>query len=153
MHHPRIGTEHLLLGLMREEQGVASRVLRELGLQSGDVQHWVERLGAAQSHSRSIETDLELTPRTKRVLEIAVDEARRQGNSQIDTHHILLALVRQGDGTALEILSRLGVTGEQVQRYTRKSCNASRLLAAKRRRSRSALVPARPRWSINWPLI
>jgi ATP-dependent Clp protease ATP-binding subunit ClpC len=120
LRHARIGTEHLLLGLLREEQGVASRVLRELGLQSGDIQHWVERLGAAQSRSRLIETDLELTPRTKRVLELAVDEARRRGDSQIDTHHILLAMVRQGDGTALEILNRLGVTGEQVQRYTRR---------------------------------
>ncbi|NLF02772.1 MAG: AAA family ATPase, partial [Anaerolineales bacterium] len=145
MHHPRIGTEHLLLGLMREEQGVASRVLRELGLQSGDVQHWVERLGAAQSRSHSPEADLELTPRTKRVLEIAVDEARRQGDPQIDTHHILLALVRQGDGTALEILSRLGVTGEQVQRYTRRILQREPAISGKEEkeqdRSRASKTP------------
>jgi len=120
MRHARIGTEHLLLGLLREEQGVASRVLRELGLQSGDVQHWVRRLSTVESATPLTNPELELTPRTKRVLELAVDEARRQGDSRIDTHHLLLALVRQGDGTAMEILSHLGITGEQVRRYTRK---------------------------------
>lgn len=120
MNHARIGTEHLLLGLLREEHGLASRVLRDLGIQSGDVQHWVERLGASQARLRPGQTELELTPRTKRVLELAVDEARRHGDPKIDTHHILLALVRQGDGTALEILNRLGITGEQVQRYTQR---------------------------------
>ena len=120
MRHARIGTEHLLMGLLREEQGLASRVLQELGLQTGDVQHWAERLGTVREAPFPANSELELTPRTKRVLELAVDEARRQGASRIDTHHLLLAIVRQGDGTAVEILGHLGVTGEQVRRYTRK---------------------------------
>ncbi len=118
LHHVQIGTEHLLLGLLREEEGNASRVLREIGLQSGDVQNWVERLCTMQQRQSLIDRELVLTPRTKRVLELAKDEAGRRGDSRIDTHHILLGLVRQGDGTALEVLDHLGVTGEQVRRYT-----------------------------------
>jgi ATP-dependent Clp protease ATP-binding subunit ClpC len=118
MNHAQLGTEHLLLGLMREEAGIASRVLRELGLQSGDVQHWVERLSTARQRPALLGVDIDLTPRTKRVLELAKEEAQSRGDSQIDTHHILLGLIRQGDGTALEVLGRLGVTGEQVRHYT-----------------------------------
>jgi ATP-dependent Clp protease ATP-binding subunit ClpC len=118
LHHTYIGTEHLLLGLLREKQGVASHVLRELGLQSGDVQHWVERLSTAREQVPLLGGELDLTPRTKRVLELAGEEARRRGDTKIDTHHILLGLVRQGDGTALEVLGHLGVTGEQLRRFT-----------------------------------
>jgi ATP-dependent Clp protease ATP-binding subunit ClpC len=118
LHHAQIGTEHLLLGLLREKQGVASHVLHELGLQSGDVQHWVERLSTARQQAPLLDKELDLTPRTKRVLELAGEEARRRGDAKIDTHHILLGLARQGDGTALEVLGRLGVTGEQLRRFT-----------------------------------
>ncbi len=118
MHHAQVGTEHLLLGLLREGEGVASRVLRELGLQSGDVQHWVERLSTARRRSLLLNTELDLTPRTKRVLELASEEAKRRGDPRIDTHHMLLGLARQGDGTALEVLNHLGVTSDQIRRYT-----------------------------------
>ncbi len=118
MQHAQIGTEHLLLGLLREQEGIASRVLRELGLQSGDVERWVERLSTVRRRPPLFGAEIDLTPRTKRVLELAGDEARRRGDAQIDTHHILLGLVRQGDGTALEVLSQLGVKGEQIRRYT-----------------------------------
>jgi ATP-dependent Clp protease ATP-binding subunit ClpC len=118
MHHAEIGTEHLLLGLLREEEGIASQVLRGLGVQSGDVQRWVERLSTVRRRSLLLNTEPELTPRTKRVIELAGDEAKRKGNSQIDTHHILLGLVRQGDGTALEVLTHLGVSGKQIRRST-----------------------------------
>jgi ATP-dependent Clp protease ATP-binding subunit ClpC len=118
MHHAQIGTEHLLLGLLRQKEGVASQVLRGLGLQSGDVQHWAERLGTVQQRTGLIDAELDLTPRTKRVLELAGDEARRYGAPRIDTHHLLLGLIRQGDGTALEVLSHLGITGEQIRHQT-----------------------------------
>ena len=120
MRQSQIGTEHLLLGLMREKHGVASRVLRELGLQSGDVKHWVERLSPAPHHPPLLSVEFDLSPRTKRVLELAGDEARRLDDPRIDTHHILLGLVRQGDGTAWQVLNNLGVTGEQIRRYTRR---------------------------------
>jgi ATP-dependent Clp protease ATP-binding subunit ClpC len=135
MHHAQIGTEHLLLGLLREEEGIASYVLRELGLQSGDVQHWIERLSTARQSSPLFSAELDLTPRTKRVLELAGDEARRRGDPRIDTEHILLGLVRQGDGTALEILSRLGVTGEQVRHYTDRILQRQPALAGRRKRA------------------
>ncbi|MCP4537057.1 MAG: ATP-dependent Clp protease ATP-binding subunit [Chloroflexi bacterium] len=118
MHHAQIGTEHLLLGLLREEEGIASRVLRGLGVQSGDVQRWVERLSTVQRRSLSLNMEPELTPRTKRVIELAGDEAKRKGNSRIDTHHILLGMIRQGDGTALEVLTHLGVSSRQIRRST-----------------------------------
>ncbi len=121
MRHGQVGTEHLLLGLLREKEGVASRVLRDLGLQSGDVQHLVERLSTVRPRSPMAGNDLDLTPRTKRVLELAGEEARRRGDAKIDTHHILLGLVRQGDGTALEVLNHLGVTGEQIRRVTERA--------------------------------
>ncbi len=118
MNHAQIGTEHLLLGLLQEEQGIASRVLRELGLQSGDVQRLVERFSTIRKRSMLLNSELDLTPHTKRVLELAGEEARRSGNSRIDTHHILLALVRHGDGTALDVLNYLGITGSQILRST-----------------------------------
>jgi ATP-dependent Clp protease ATP-binding subunit ClpC len=135
MNHTRLGTEHLLLGLLREKDGVASRVLRELGLQSGDVQHMVERLSVAQTSVSFPEADIDLSPRTKRVLELAKEEARQRGDSRIDTHHILLGLVRQGDGTALEVLNHLGVTGEQVRLYTDRLLQRQPISVSKSRRS------------------
>jgi len=134
MHHGHVGTEHLLLGLMREKEGVASRVLRELGLQSGDVQHWIERLGPARRHPHLLSTEIDLSPRTKRVLELAKDEAKRRGDARIDTHHILLGLVRQGDGTALEVLNSLGVTGEQIRRHTNRILQRQLVFAGRERR-------------------
>ncbi len=140
MHHARIGTEHLLLGLLREEQGVASRVLREMGLQSGDVQHWVERLSPMRRRPPLISAELDLTPRTKRVIELAGDEVRRRGDTKIDTHHLLLGLIRQGDGTAVEVLGHLGVKGEQVRRYTNRMLQRQPVFAGKQRR-KSARMP------------
>ena len=134
LHHGQIGTEHLLLGLLSERDGFASRVLRELGLQSGDVQHWVERLSTGRRRSTLLSTELDLSPRTKRVLELAGDEARRRGDSRIDTHHILLGLVRQGDGTALQVLNQLGVTGDQIRRYTNQMLQRQLVFAGKERR-------------------
>ncbi len=139
MQHTQIGTEHLLLGLLREDDGMASRVLRELGLQSGDVQHWVERLSTARRRRMLLDADLDLTPRTKRVLELAGDEARRRGNPKIDTQHILLGLVRQGDGTAVEVLTQLGVTGSQIRRTTNRIMKQQPAFAGKtQQRSRQS---------------
>ena len=139
MQRASVGTEHLLLGLLREKEGIASRVLHELGLQSGDVQHWAERLSTLRRQSQLISAEIEPTPRTKRVLELAVDEARRRGDPRIDTHHILLGLIRQGDGTALEVLSQLGVTGDQVRHYTNRLLERQPVFTGRRSR-----VPAKP---------
>src|SRR5512143_2661604 len=116
-----IGTEHLLLGLMEEEGGVAGRVLRELGLESGRVREIIERV---RVEDRSFDLKIELAPDTQQVLEYAVDEARRLGHHYIGTEHILLGLVRV-DGTAMEVLRRLGVTADQIRRQTRRVLNES----------------------------
>ena len=117
-----IGTEHLLLGLMDEEGGVAGRVLRELGMTSDRVREIIERVAATES--RFNPDKIELAPDTQQVLEYAVDEARRLGHHYIGTEHILLGLVRV-EGTAMEVLRRLGVTTDQIRRQTRRVLNES----------------------------
>ncbi len=118
LQHHQIGTEHLLLGLMREEGGVAGRVLRDLGLDLRRVEELVTRLST--SEDKTATTQLDLSPGTKKVLELAVDEARRMGHHYIGTEHLLLGLVRQQEGIALDVLRRLGVSPEEVRRQTRK---------------------------------
>jgi len=117
MRHDYIGTEHLLLGLIREEGGVAGRVLRDLGLEADRVQEIVVRL-TGQGQSRG--SRLDLSPGTQQVLEYAVDEARKMGHHYIGTEHILLGLVRYDEGIAVEVLRKLGVTPEQIRRQTRR---------------------------------
>jgi ATP-dependent Clp protease ATP-binding subunit ClpC len=118
LQHNHIGTEHLLLGLMREDGGVAGRVLRELGLEQRRVEELVERMTRATT--RPANSQLDLSPGTKRVLELAVDEARRMGHHYIGTEHLLLGLVRQSEGVAIDVLRRLGVSPEEVRRQTRR---------------------------------
>ncbi len=118
LRHNYIGTEHLLLGLLREEGGVAGRVLRDLGLEQRRVEELVEELTRATA--RTTATTAELSPGTKRVLELAVDEARRMGHHYIGTEHLLLGLVRQSEGVAIDVLKRLGVSPEEVRRQTRR---------------------------------
>jgi ATP-dependent Clp protease ATP-binding subunit ClpC len=118
MQHSYIGTEHLLLGLMREEGGVAGRVLSELGLDLRRVEELVERMTSSKRTAGPAQMDL--SPSTKKVLELAVDEARRLGHHYIGTEHLLLGLVRQTDGVAIEVLKRLNINPEDVRRQTRR---------------------------------
>jgi ATP-dependent Clp protease ATP-binding subunit ClpC len=116
LNHNYIGTEHLLLGLVREENGVAVRVLRDLGVDPKQVRERVERtVGRGQ---RAAFGKLSLTPRTKRVIELAVDEARRLGHHYIGTEHLLLGLVRAGEGVAVDVLRGLGVSLDKVRSQT-----------------------------------
>jgi len=117
MGHEYIGTEHLLLGLIREEGGVAGRVLRDLGLDPRKVEDLVERMTRAGERTSE---RLDLSPGTKKVLELAVDEARRLGHHYIGTEHLLLGLVRQPEGIAIDVLKRLGVSPEEIKRHTRR---------------------------------
>ncbi len=117
MHHNYIGTEHLLLGLIREEGGVAGRVLRELGLEPARVKEVVERLTGIGRHKGG---RIELAPGTEEVLQIAIDEARKMGHHYIGTEHLLLGLVRQNEGVGIDVLRRLGITPEQIRRQTRR---------------------------------
>ncbi|MCY4107012.1 MAG: ATP-dependent Clp protease ATP-binding subunit [Chloroflexi bacterium] len=117
LQHSSIGTEHLLLGLIREEGGVAGRVLRELGLELPRVEELVKRL--AKESNRNPNVELGLSPGTKKVLEYAVDEARRMGHHYIGTEHLLLGLIREAQNPALEVLRRLGISPQEVRRQTR----------------------------------
>jgi len=115
----KIGTEHLLLGLMEEEGGVAGRVLRELGMDSDRMREIVERVAKSGDYTGG---KIELAPETQQVLEQAVEEARRLGHHYIGTEHILLGLVR-GEGIAMDVLRKLGVTPDQIRRQTRRVLN------------------------------
>ncbi|HIP73225.1 MAG TPA: ATP-dependent Clp protease ATP-binding subunit [Anaerolineae bacterium] len=119
LNHNFIGSEHVLIGLLREEGGVAGRVLRELGLDAARVQAMVERLSGGPG-TRTPFTKIELSPSTKRVLELAVEEARRMGQHYISTEHLLLGLTRQNNGMALEVLRKFGSSPEQIRRQTRR---------------------------------
>lgn len=117
MRHSYIGTEHLLLGLIREEGGVAARVLRELGLEVSRVEEIVERLTPPGQHESG---KVDLSPGTQQVLQFAFEEAQKLGTSYVSTEHLLLGLVRYKDGIALNVLRRLGVSPEQIRRQTRR---------------------------------
>ena len=111
-NHNYIGTEHILLGLVREEEGMAARVLSNLGIGLNKVRAAVEFIiGRGEGSSQG---DVGLTPRAKRVIELAVDEARFLGHQYIGTEHILLGLLREGEGVAAGVLESLGVTVERV---------------------------------------
>jgi ATP-dependent Clp protease ATP-binding subunit ClpC len=114
--HRWIGTEHLLLGLLREDQGIAAKVLTQMGINIEQVRRMVaEALGQAD---QLLASPIELAPRTKRVLELAMDEARRLGHSFIGTEHLLLGLAREGQGIAAGILESIGLDLEQVRQET-----------------------------------
>lgn len=117
LRHNYIGTEHLLIGLIREEGGVAGRVLRELGLETERVKEMVQRMSGMGQYAGS---RIELAPGTEQVLQMAIEEARRMGHHYIGTEHLLLALVLQGDGIGVDVLRRLGLTPEQIRRQTRR---------------------------------
>ncbi|MBA3534147.1 MAG: ATP-dependent Clp protease ATP-binding subunit, partial [Ardenticatenales bacterium] len=116
LNHGYIGTEHLLLGLVREGDGVAARVLKDLGVDLPKVRAAVEDI--VGRGKRATLGRIGLTPRTKRVIELAVDEARRLGHHYIGTEHLLLGLAREGNGIAADVLASLGVSLESVRRRT-----------------------------------
>ncbi|WP_066390039.1 ATP-dependent protease ATP-binding subunit ClpC [Neobacillus mesonae] len=105
--HNNIGTEHILLGLIREGEGIAAKALYGLGLGSDKIQKEVENLiGKGQESSQIIH----YTPRAKKVIELSMDEARKLGHSYVGTEHILLGLIREGEGVAARVLNNLGVS-------------------------------------------
>ncbi len=119
LNHNYIGTEHLLLGLVKEEQGVAVKVLRELGVESAQVIRAIEK--AVGRGDRPPYGKPTLAPRTKRVIELSVEEARLMGHQYIGTEHLLLGLVREGEGIAVNVLRSLGVSLDKVRTATARS--------------------------------
>jgi ATP-dependent Clp protease ATP-binding subunit ClpC len=115
-NHNYIGTEHLLLGLVREGEGVAAKVLANLGVELNKVRSAVEFI--IGRGDRAVLGEIGLTPRAKKVIELAVDEARRLNHGYIGTEHLLLGLVREGEGIAAGVLESLGVNLERVRAET-----------------------------------
>lgn len=114
--HHYIGTEHLLLGLVREEDGGAAKVLHNLGVELNKVRSAVEFI--IGRGDRVVLGEVDLTPRSKVVIAIANDEARRLNHDYIGTEHLLLGLVREGEGIAAGVLKSLGVDLEKVRTQT-----------------------------------
>ena len=112
-NHNYIGTEHLLLGLVREGEGVAAKVLGNLGVELNKVRSAVEFI--IGRGDRTVAGDIGLTPRAKKVIELSVDEARRLNHHYIGTEHLLLGLVRDGEGIAAGVLESLGVSLDKVR--------------------------------------
>lgn len=122
LDHDWVGTEHLLLGLIRVRDGVAAHALEALGVSLGSVRGRVEAMiGRGPS---PVSGALRLTPRTKKVLELSLREALRLGHNYVGTEHILLSIIREGDGVAARVLDQMGVTFSEAQ------ANIMRLLAA-----------------------
>ncbi len=114
--HNYIGTEHLLLGLVREREGVAAQVLNNLGIEVDQVRHAIEAIiGRGGS---VVLGEVGLTPRAKKVIELAVDEARRLNHRFIGTEHLLLGLICEGEGIAADVLKNRGLQLEQVRTET-----------------------------------
>ncbi len=122
-NHNYIGTEHILLGLVREGDGVAARVLANLNVELHKVRSAVEFIiGRGE---KMVVGDIGLTPRAKKVIELAIDEARKLNHHYIGTEHLLLGLVREGEGIAAGVLESLGVSLEKVRAEVIKVLNAS----------------------------
>src|ERR671927_795617 len=122
-NHNYIGTEHLLLGLVREGEGIAAKVLGNLGVELNKVRSAVEFI--IGRGDRMVIGEIGLTPRAKKVIELAVEEARRLNHSYIGTEHLLLGLVREGEGIAFGVLESLGVSLERVRTEVIQELNTS----------------------------
>jgi len=115
-HQALIGTEHLLLGLLEEDGGVAGRVLRELGLDSSRMREMILRVSGEGRHEGA---GIELAPETQQALEFALEEAQKMGHHYVGTEHLLLSLHRAG-GNGAEVLKKLGINEDQVRRQVRR---------------------------------
>jgi len=127
--HHNIGTEHILLGLVREGEGIAAKALFALGLTSEKIQQEVEALIGRGSENGST---IHYTPRAKKVIELSMDEARKLGHSYVGTEHILLGVIREGEGVAARVLNNLGISLTKARQQvlqllgnTESSANAS----------------------------
>jgi len=138
MRHLYVGTEHLLLGLMQEESG-AAKVLRQMGLQENRVRQVILRLNPEER--RSSISHPQLTEDTKRVIQRAVEEARRRGDPKVDTEHLLIALTREGDALAISVLRRLGVNTDRLREEAVRSLE-QRPVSVSRPRTRQRPVPS-----------
>jgi ATP-dependent Clp protease ATP-binding subunit ClpC len=125
--HKNIGTEHILLGLVREGEGIAAKALQALGLGLDKIQGEVEALiGRGGEHPSNIN----YTPRAKKVIELSMDEARKLGHTYVGTEHILLGLIREGEGVAARVLNNLGVSLNKARQQVLQLLGSSEALSS-----------------------
>jgi len=113
LNHPAVGTEHLLLGLIKENEGIGAKALSSLGLNLNTVRKAVKELVKPGNETPQ---EIGLTPRVKKVLELANDEAQRWGVNYVGTEHLLLGLVREGEGVAAQVLADIGVSADAIRK-------------------------------------
>ena len=114
LHQPYVGTEHVLLALLKEKEGLAAQALDHLGVTYEAALTCVQQLIKGDA-STDVSGHLSLTPRAKRVVDNSLREAMQMGKSYISTEHLLLGIVREGEGTAIDVLRKLGVEGDAIR--------------------------------------
>jgi len=119
--HNYIGTEHLLLGLVREREGVAAKALAKFGVELDDARNSVNFIVGCGD--RIVPGKIGLTPRAKKAIELAVDEAQRLKHHSIGTAHLLLGIIREGEGIAIGVLKSLGASVERIRTQTLQMSN------------------------------
>src|SRR5689334_16783977 len=118
LHHEYVGTEHILLGLIREGEGVAAAVLQNLNVDLDDIQQKIEETVKKGKAAQATGPDLPYTSRAKKVLELAMGEARELNHSYVGTEHLLLGLLREEKGIAAQVLTDAGVNLEAARAET-----------------------------------
>src|SRR5436189_958902 len=118
LHHEYVGTEHILLGLIREGEGVAATVLQNLSVELDEIQQKIEETVKKGKAAQATGPDLPYTSRAKKVLELAMSEARELGHSYVGTEHLLLGLLREEKGIAAQVLTDAGVNLEAARAET-----------------------------------
>ncbi|TCZ67509.1 ATP-dependent Clp protease ATP-binding subunit [Paenibacillus albiflavus] len=136
--HNNIGTEHILLGLIREGEGIAAKALIALNLGLEKIQDEVEALiGRGQEQP----TNIAYTPRAKKVIELSMDEARKLGHTYVGTEHILLGLIREGEGVAARVLSNLGVSLNKARQQVLQLLGSSEVVSSSHSPSANVSTP------------
>ena len=137
-----VSTEHILLGLVRENDCVAARILDNMGVSTSRIRSEIERQ-VMRSEGR-IGQDMQLTPRAKQVIDLAYDEAKQLNNNYIGTEHLLLGAIREGEGLAGRVLAKLGVelerVREEVQKLQDANTTVSQQINAARMREQNGLI-------------
>src|SRR6476619_3355234 len=118
LHHEYVGTEHILLGLIREGEGVAAKVLQNLNVELDDIQQKIEETVKKGKAGQTTGPDLPYTSRAKKVLELAMSEARELNHSYVGTEHLLLGLLREEKGIAAQVLTDAGVNLDAARAET-----------------------------------
>lgn len=135
--HKNIGTEHILLGLIREGEGIAAKALQALGLGLDKIQGEVESLIGRGAENPS---NINYTPRAKKVIELSMDEARKLGHTYVGTEHILLGLIREGEGVAARVLNNLGVSLNKARQQVLQLLGSNEALSSSNQGTGNAAV-------------